>query len=277
MVPPAVAAAALATFGDTAEAVAAAFVEFNLGIIDAVAGHCAAVKPQAACYEAYGPAGWAALADTVRAAKEAGLVVIVDAKRGDIGSTAAHYRQAFFGGAPSLGGRALSAMGPDWVTVNGYLGSDNVLEMASAAPGDHGVLVLVKTSNPSSGELQDVEAHDGTVAETMARLVHRWGQGRLGECGLADIGAVVGATYPYEASGLRDVMPDALFLVPGFGTQGGDAVGAVAGRRPDGGGLLVSASRSITAAWQSTGGGAAWADASRAALDQMNAELDAAR
>ena len=173
----------------------------NRGIIEAVAGHCAAVKPQAACYEAYGAPGWAALVDTVRLAQDAGLTVIVDAKRGDIGSTSAQYRQAFFGGAPGLGeGPAPAPMAADWLTVNPYLGSDNVAEFIPDEPGVAGIFVLVKTSNPSSGELQDrrlpvAAGPDGsgdgapadgdeTVAEAVARLVHRWGAGRVGTRGL---------------------------------------------------------------------------------------------
>lgn len=277
LVPPGVAARAVERHGDTAEAVAAAFLEVNAAMITAIAGHCVAVKPQAACYEAYGVAGWATLVETVRLARAAGLVVIVDAKRGDIGSTATHYRQAFFGGAPTLGGAPFGAMTADWVTVNGYLGSDNVLEMAGPVPGRCGVLVLAKTSNTSSGELQDVVAGDGTVAEAVARLVARWGTGRVGRCGLSDIGAVVGATYPTQARVLREAMPDSLFLVPGYGAQGGAGVAAVAGARADGSGIVVSASRSITSAWIDADAPDAWVEAARDALDQMNAELDAAR
>lgn len=277
MIPPALAERALDRHGDTAEAVAAAFTEFNRGILDAVAGTCAAVKPQVACYEAYGPAGWAALADTVRHAHGLGIEVVVDGKRGDIGSTAAHYRQGFFGGAPTFGGAGHRTMPADWTTVNGYLGSDNVLEMTAAEPGEHGILVLVKTSNPSSGELQDLSTGDGTVAEVMATLVHRWGTGRAGRSGITDIGAVVGATYPSEAKALRTLMPDALFLVPGYGTQGGDAVSSLAGVRDDGRGVLVSASRSITSAWQAVEAPGDFAGAARAALEEMNTALTAAR
>jgi orotidine-5'-phosphate decarboxylase len=277
MVPPPIAEAALQRHGDTAEAVAAAFLETNVAIIGAVAGHCAAVKPQAACYEAYGAAGWHALTETVRHAKEARIEVIIDAKRGDNGATAPHYRQAIFGSAPSLTGRALTAMTADWMTVNPYLGSDNLLALAGENPGDHGLFVLVKTSNPSSGELQDVVTDDGTVAEAVARLVHGWGSGRAGRGGLSDIGAVVGATYPREAKTLRLAMPDAMFLVPGFGSQGGDAATALAGIRPDGRGVLVSSSRSIAGAWKQEATPDTWLEATRDALDVMNKELNALR
>jgi len=300
LLPPDLVARTLATHGDTAEAVGAAFVEFNTQIIAAIAGACPAVKPQAACYEAYGHAGWAALETTVATARAAGLSVIVDGKRNDIGSTAVHYRQAFFGDAPGLAGQPLSAMHADWVTVNGYLASDTVTPFLDGPAGSRGIFVLVKTSNPSSGELQDrlvtsehptaeapaSQAEPWSVADAMAALVHGWGAGRAGSSGLSDVGAVVGATYPSQAEALRTVMPDALFLVPGFGAQGASAADALAGRRPDGRGVLVSSSRGIIGAWQQAAGAPGapslagvvdWADAARSALDTMNAELDGAR
>ncbi|HSP04646.1 MAG TPA: orotidine-5'-phosphate decarboxylase [Acidimicrobiales bacterium] len=262
------------TTGGAMDAVASAFIEANQRVIDAVADRCAAVKPQAACYEAYGLAGWAALEATVRHATEAGIPVILDAKRGDIGSTAAHYGQMAFGGAPDLDGGTCAGIGADWLTVNGYLGSDGV-EPVLAAGG--GVFVLVKTSNPASGELQDVElAGGGTVADRMADRVATWGADRLGACGLSDVGAVVGATYPDHAIALRERMPDTVFLVPGYGAQGASASDAVAGRRPDGRGVLVSSSRGITGAWREAGTDDIGA-AARTALDAMNADLDAAR
>lgn len=256
------------------DAVATAFIEANQRVIDAVADRCAAVKPQAACYEAYGLAGWAALEATVRHATEAGIPVILDAKRGDIGSTAAHYGHMAFGGAPDLDGEACPGMGADWLTVNGYLGADGV-EPVLAAGG--GAFVLVKTSNPGSGELQDLELADGgTVADRMADRVAVWGADRLGGCGLSDVGAVVGATYPDHAVALRQRMPDTIFLVPGYGAQGGTARDAVAGLRADGRGVIVSSSRGITGAWRDAGTDDIGA-AARAALDAMNADLDAAR
>jgi orotidine-5'-phosphate decarboxylase len=256
------------------DAVAAAFIEANQRVIDAIAGRCAAVKPQAACYEAYGLAGWAALEATVRHASAAGIPVILDAKRADIGSTASHYGQMAFGGAPDLDGAARTGMGADWLTVNGYLGSDGV-EPVLAAGG--GVFVLVKTSNPGSGDLQDLAlAGGGTVADAMADRVAAWGADRIGSRGLSDVGAVVGATYPEHAVALRALMPDTVFLVPGYGAQGASASDAVAGVRPDGRGVLVSSSRAITGAWRDAGTEDVGA-AARAALDAMNAALDEAR
>ncbi|HEU5082734.1 MAG TPA: orotidine-5'-phosphate decarboxylase [Acidimicrobiales bacterium] len=260
-----------------AEAVATAFVEANQRVIDAVADRCAAVKPQAACYEAYGLAGWAALEATVRHAAAAGIPVILDAKRGDIGSTATHYGQMAFGGAPDLDGDPCPGMGADWLTVNGYLGRDGVDPVLESGGGRRGVFVLVKTSNPGSGELQDVGAGEGTtVADRMAERVAAWGAEHLGASGLSAVGAVVGATYPDHARALRERMPDTVFLVPGYGAQGASAADAVAGMRPDGRGVLVSSSRGITGAWQALGSDDIGAAAGQA-LDAMNADLDSAR
>lgn len=269
LLPPAVIADAVAKHGDTAAGVAAAFLAFNRGLIDAVAGHCAAVKPQLACYEAYGHLGLKAFEDTVTYARRKGVPVIADAKRGDIGSTAEHYQQAFLGSAPGLQGASIQGMGADWLTVNGYLGSDGVKPFQRDGTG---IFVLVKTSNPSSGELQDQRTESGPVMEIMASLVAGWGAPRRGACGLTDVGAVVGATYPAQAKRLRELMPDTLFLVPGYGAQGGSAHDALAGIRSDGRGVIVNSSRGIIAAWQSAKSND-WQGAARAALDAMNRDL----
>jgi orotidine-5'-phosphate decarboxylase len=269
LLPPALAAGARETETDPNRAVAAAFLGFNRGILDAIAGRCCAVKPQAACYEAYGMAGWRALADTVAYARSLGIPVIVDGKRNDIGSTAEHYAQALGGGAPGLDGAPLAGLGADWSTVNGYLGSDGVAPFLKSGAG---AFVLVRTSNPSSAELQDLPLDGGgTVAEAMARLVANWGAERRGVCGLSAVGAVVGATWPHQARAMRALMPDTIFLVPGYGAQGGSAADALAGRRSDGRGVVVNSSRGIIGAWQGKGGD--WRDAVRAALDVMNREL----
>jgi orotidine-5'-phosphate decarboxylase len=264
--------------GPGAAGVAAAFREFNEAIIDAVAGRCAAVKPQAACYEAYGSAGWAALEAAVAHAAAAGIPVILDAKRADIGSTTEHYGQMAFGGAPDLDERPVEGIGADWITVNPYLGADGVLPLLGERTA--GAFVLVKTSNRSSDDLQDVGTTSVrgsvTVAERVAGLVRGWGQDRTGTCGLSDIGAVVGATYPEHARALRERMPDTIFLVPGYGAQGADASDALAGRRDDGRGVVVSSSRAICGAWQEAGSDD-WGAAAGAALDAMNRSLDAAR
>jgi orotidine-5'-phosphate decarboxylase len=168
-------------------------------------------------------------------------------------------------------------MSADWMTVTAYLGSDTVNALAPEHAGDHGLFINVKNSNSSNVDVQAVAAGDGTVAETMARLVHRWGAGRVGQGGMSDIGAVVGATYPGEAKSLRLAMPEAMFLVPGYGTQGADATAALAGLRPDGRGVLVSNSRGITGAWKRENTPSTCLDATRDALDTMNAALNSYR
>ncbi len=274
LLPAALRQSVASSHGPGAEGVAEAFRISNVAIIDAIAGRCAAVKPQAACYEAYGAAGWRALEATVAYAQAAEIPVILDAKRGDIGSTAAHYGQMAFGGAPGLDDEPVAGIGATWLTVNPYLGVDGIDPVLADTTA--GLFVITKTSNPSSGDLQDTASADATVADTVADLVHKWGSALLGECGLSDIGAVVGATYPDHARSLRGRMPDTIFLVPGYGAQGGGAADAVAGLRTDGRGVIVSSSRGITGAWQSTGSDD-WAGAARTALDDMNRALDDAR
>lgn len=279
LLPPALRRRHLERLGPGPAAVGAAFTEFNRALIEAVAGRCAAVKPQAACYEAYGSAGFAALEATVSHAEEAGIPVILDAKRGDIGSTAAHYGQMAFGGAPGLDDTPVAGMGASWITVNPYLGADGVLPVLGERT--NGLFVLVKTSNPSSGELQDRSLADkstgapSTVADSIADLVADWGAERMGTGGLSDIGAVVGATYPDHARALRERMPDTIFLVPGYGAQGGTAADALAGARPDGRGVIVSSSRAICGAWQETGTDD-WAGAGADAVVAMNRDLERA-
>ena len=204
-----------------------ALLAFNKSILDAVADVCVAAKPQAAFYEIYGAEGFGSLIETVRYARSLGLLVIVDAKRNDIGSTAEAYAQAF-----------LDPSGPfdaDAITVNGYLGSDGVQPfMKVAAQHGRGVFVLVKTSNPSSGELQDVPTEQGQVFELMARLVDRW-----------DCEAVVGGTYPAQAARARELMPRATILVPGYGAQGATAADVAPSFRQDGSGAIVNSARGI--------------------------------
>jgi orotidine-5'-phosphate decarboxylase len=276
LIPPALREAALTRHGDTREAVAEAFWLFNQGVIDATSAHCAAYKPQLACYEAYGAAGMRCLEQTVRHAHERGVPVILDGKRNDLGSTAEHYAQGYLYQAPGLGSAQLPGTQAAWLTVNAYLGVDGVTPFRSTPP-RAGVFVLVKTSNPSSGDLQDqrMQGSDSlTVAEQMALLVARWGEGRLGACGLSDVGAVVGATYPAHAKRLRSLMPQTLFLVPGYGAQGASAADALAGARSDGSGVVVNSSRAIIGAWQQSPEAAVrWQEAARAALETMNRDL----
>ena len=274
LIPPTLAALCVSQHGDTREAVAAAFLQFNMKLLDAIAGHCAAIKPQVACYEAYGWQGMQALEASIAHARKLGIPVIVDGKRNDIGSTATHYQEAWLGQAGGLHKASVENVGAEWLTVNGYLGSDGISPFLDDN-NEHGIFVLVKTSNPSSGELQGKSCEDSTVMEQMAGLVETWGKDRVGDCGLHNIGAVVGATYPDEAKLLRTLMPGSIFLVPGYGAQGGGAADALAGIRDDGQGVLVNSSRAINGAWQADGwADDDWAGAARHALDEMNADLN---
>lgn len=221
--------------GGSESAAPASFEAFCGLILEATEGVSGIVKLQAACFERYGPEGYAALGRCADAAREAGRVVILDAKRGDIGVTARHYAAA--------GVR----LGADWITVSPYLGPETMQPYLDAGLG---IFALVRTSNPDSDRVQSARlAAEGSVAEHVARLVAALGSSRIGECGLSAVGAVVAATKPGEAAALRSLMPDQPFLMPGIGAQGGDAAEAAAALRPDAGvgagGVLPSASRSI--------------------------------
>ena len=211
--------------------------QFGKAIVDAVADTAAAIKPQLAYYELLGWEGMKCFWATCAYAKDKGLIVIADAKRGDIGSTAEAYADAFlFEDSPV-----------DAVTVNPYLGSDGVKPFIERAEkNEKGIYVLVKTSNESSGELQDLPVGDEVVHEHLAQLVESWGMHHIGpETSMSLVGAVVGATYPEELKYLRTLMPHIPFLIPGYGAQGGTAEDAKWGFLPDGTGAIVNASRSI--------------------------------
>ena len=234
-------------FGQTPRGAAWAIVEFNRLLIDAVAAHVPLVKPQSAFYEIYGSHGIAVFWETVRMAQDAGLLVIADVKRGDIGSTADAYADAFFGGAKPAETWTEASAFVDAVTINPYTGSDTILpfiKRASLRGG--GVFVLAKTSNPSSGELQDQPLFSGElVSAQVARLVDQLGLKERGGTGYSSVGAVVGATYPDDMKRLRADMPRAIFLVPGYGTQGGKGADVVHAFNADGLGAVISASRSV--------------------------------
>ena len=206
-----------------------AIERFSNGVLDAVAGVVPCIKIQAACFERYGHLGVAAMERVIARARDAGFVVIFDAKRGDIGISATHYAAG------------AAATGADWITLNGYLGEDGITPFLDAGLG---VFVLVRTSNPSGDEIQAPVCGDGTVAGLVAGMVDRLGRGN-GRSGPASVGAVVGATKPEAAATLRARMPEAPFLLPGYGAQGGGAEGVQAALDGDGGGVLVTASRSI--------------------------------
>ena len=245
---------ALKEYGKTLEAAAAAVLEYNRGLIDALCGIVPAVKPQAAYYEAFGWQGVKVLAETIAYAKEKGMFVITDGKRNDIGTTMEAYAAAHLG-KTEVEGEVLTPFGADALTVNGYLGSDGIAPVAKVCKEqDRGMFVLVKTSNPSSGELQDRVLEDGmTVYRTMGERCEEWGKELPGKYGYSGVGAVVGATYPKQLGELRKALPHTFFLVPGYGAQGGGAKDVAPAFDAKGLGAIVNASRSILCAWQKTG------------------------
>jgi orotidine-5'-phosphate decarboxylase len=224
-------------------------------LIEAVGEQCVAVKPQVACFERLGAPGWAALREVVTRAHERDLLVIADAKRGDIDVTAAAYGQAYFGATETPFGAA-EGLGADALTANPLLGTDSLQPLVDRARAHRGGLfVLVRTSNPGAADVQEQPLAGGrTVSDRLAQIVAGLGQHGFGSGGLADVGAVVGATAPERLEGLRALMPAAIFLLPGVGAQGGRIEDLAPAFAPGPGGGLVSASRSIVAAGERTGG-----------------------
>jgi orotidine-5'-phosphate decarboxylase len=255
--------------------IADTYREFCTGIIDAVADLVPVVKPQAAFFEQLGPAGMVALGQVVNHALAAGLLVIMDGKRNDIGSTAEAYADAYLGAA--------SAWRCDSLTVSPYLGDDSLQPFVDACDRTaSGVFVLVKTSNPGGGFLQDQIAGDAAIYRHVARWVTHTNASRLGIHGYGPVGAVVGATYPAQLAELRAEMPGTIILIPGFGAQGGAAQDVAGGFDQRGTGAIVNNSRHIIFAYQrkeyaETFGPARWQDAARAATEQMNEQLNAVR
>lgn len=253
---------------DPPAARAALAVSAHCGLVLAAVGeHCVAVKLQVACFERLGAHGWAALEDVVRRAREAGLLVIADAKRGDIDVTARAYAETFFGRTSTPFG-PVPGLGVDALTVNPLLGSD-ALEpfVAAARPRGGGLFVLVRTSNPGAGDIQELELSSGrgSVSEAIAAIVARLGAGGVGRRGLSDVGAVVGATAPQHLVRLRELMPQASFLLPGVGAQGGQIEDLGPAFAPGPAGGLVSVSRGIVRAHDRQGGDPAAAAAREAA------------
>ena len=251
---------------------AQAILEFNKKIIDNVYDIVPSVKVQIAYYEQYGSAGMEAFQKTCAYAKERGLVVIADAKRNDIGATASRYAAAFLGKA-EVNGNTETAFESDFLTVNGYLGSDGIVPFTDECKArDKGIFVLVKTSNPSSGELQNLKLEDGrTVYECMGDMVEQWGEGTVGQYGYSAVGAVVGATYPEEAKVLRKRLPHTFFLVPGYGAQGANAEMLKNCFDKRGLGGVVNNSRGILCAYKKRGG--TFFEAARAACLDMKQDL----
>jgi orotidine-5'-phosphate decarboxylase len=240
---------------DPAQRAADAVRAHCLMVIDAAGDQCVAVKPQVACFERLGAPGWAALRDVVTAAQERGLLVIADAKRGDVDITARSYGQAFFGETETPFG-AVPGLGADALTVNPLLGADALMPLVEAARARAGGLfALVRTSNPGAADVQELRLADGgSVTDALAALVGELGAGGVGPAGLSDVGAVVGATAPEWLQALRGAMPHAVFLLPGVGAQGGRVEDLAPAFAPGRAGGLVAASRGIVYAYERIGG-----------------------
>ena len=256
------------TFEDVAERV----LEFNKKVIDSVCDIVPSVKVQIAYYEMYGVAGMKAYYETLKYAAQKGLVVIADAKRNDIGSTASCYAKAFLGETQVNDG-VISAFPSDYVTVNGYLGSDGIIPFVEQCEKyDKGIFVLVKTSNPSGAEIQNMVLDNGKpMYEYVGGLVEKWGESTIGKYGYSAVGAVVGATHPTEAARLRKVLPHTFFLIPGYGAQGGNAEMLKSCFGANGLGGVVNNSRGILCAYKKNGG--TYYDAAREACIAMQKDL----
>ena len=267
---------AFAEYGETLEGAAEAIWQFNKEIVDKTYDLIPAVKPQIAMYEQFGLPGLAAFKKTVDYCKEKGLVVIGDIKRGDIGSTSAAYAVGHIGKV-KVGSKTYAPFDEDFVTVNPYLGSDGVNPFLDVCKEEKkGIFVLVKTSNPSSGEFQDQKIDGRPLYELVGEKVAAWGSEVMGD-EYSYVGAVVGATYPEMGKVLRKVMPKAYILVPGYGAQGGKGKDLVHFFNEDGLGAIVNSSRGIIAAYKqekyANYGEEAFADASRAAVEDMVADI----
>lgn len=279
-VPKQIQKAAFEEFGETLEGAAEAIWQFNKGIVDAACDLIPAVKPQIAMYEQFGIPGMVAFQKTVAYCKEKGLIVIADIKRGDIGSTSAAYAVGHLGKVP-VGSKSYAVFDEDFATVNPYLGSDGVkpfLEVCKEQ--DKGIFVLIKTSNPSSGEFQDQKVDGVPLYELVGRKVAAWGE----ECmdgDYSNVGCVIGATYPEMGKIMRQKLPKSYILVPGYGAQGGTAKDLAVYFNEDGLGAIVNSSRGIIAAWQKEEyakfGEEHYAEASRQAVIDMIEDINSAR
>ena len=273
---------AFAEFGETLEGAAEAIWQYNKAIVDAIYDLVPAVKPQIAMYEQFGLPGLSAFYKTVQYCKEKGLIVIGDIKRGDIGSTSEAYAVGHLGKV-QVGSRSYYGFDEDFVTVNPYLGSDGVNPFIKVCKEEKkGIFVLVKTSNPSSGEFQDrqiADAGNRPLYEVVGEQVAKWGETHMGDT-YSYVGAVVGATYPEMGRVLRKIMPKSYILVPGYGAQGGKGADLVHFFNEDGLGAIVNSSRGIIAAYQQEKyarfGAENFADASRAAVLDMKEDIEQA-
>mgnify|MGYP002562385628 CR=1 FL=1 len=270
---------AFAEFGETLEGAAEAIWQYNKAIVDAIYELVPAVKPQIAMYEQFGLPGLSAFYKTVQYCKEKGLVVIGDIKRGDIGSTSAAYAVGHLGHV-QVGSKKYAGFDEDFATVNPYLGSDGVKPFIDVCKEENkGLFILVKTSNPSSGEFQDRVIDGRPLYEWVGEKVAQWGEDHMGK-EYSYIGAVVGATYPEMGKVLRKIMPKSYILVPGYGAQGGKGADLVHFFNEDGLGAIVNSSRGIIAAYQQEKyarfGAENFADASRAAVLDMKEDIEQA-
>ena len=271
--------AAFKEYGETLEGAAEAVWQYNKQIVDAVYDLIPAVKPQIAMYEQFGIEGLKAYKKTIEYCKEKDLVVIGDVKRGDIGSTSAAYATAHLGKV-TVGSKQYSLFDEDFATVNPYLGSDGIKPFIDVCKEENkGLFILVKTSNPSSGEFQDRLIDGRPLYEHVGEMVSKWGEEHMGE-NYSYIGAVVGATYPEMGKVLRKVMPKSFILVPGYGAQGGKGADLVNYFNEDGLGAIVNSSRGIIAAYKqekyASFGELNYADASRQAVKDMIEDINSA-
>lgn len=262
--------------GETLEAAADAIFEFNKKIVDAVYDLIPAVKPQIAMYEQFGIPGLMAFKKTLDYCHDKGLLVIGDAKRGDIGSTSTAYAIGHIGKV-KVGSTEIAPFDEDFLTINPYMGSDSVVPFVEECKKyDKGLFILVKTSNPSSGEFQDQKVGKKAVYELVGKKVDEWGA-ELVKNGYSDVGAVVGATYPEMGEVLREIMPKAYILVPGYGAQGGTAAELKSFFNKDGLGAIVNSSRGIIAAFKQEKyaeyGAEGFAEAARAAVIDMKNDI----
>ncbi len=267
-------------YGKTLEGAAQAILEFNKGIIDSTYDLIPAVKPQIAMYEQFGLPGLVAFSETVKYAKSKGLVIIGDVKRGDIGSTSESYAIAHLGSI-DIGGEKIKVFDEDFATVNPYLGSDGITPFTDVCKKEgKGIFILVKTSNPSSGEFQDKDMEGKPLYEHVGAKVDEWGKDLIGKCGYSSVGAVVGATYPEVGKVMRRVMPNTYILVPGYGAQGGKGKDLVHFFNEDGLGAIINSSRGIIAAYKNDAyskyGEEGYADAARQAVIDMREDIEAA-
>ena len=279
LIPAVIRARAFRKFGRSLEGAAAAALEFSRAFIDIVAPHVPAIKPQIAFFEQFGWPGFRAYCEAVVHAKKRGLLVIGDVKRGDIGTTMAAYADAHLG-CVKVDGKMCAPIGADAITVTAYVGSDILAPFADyLAKKGKGIFVLVRTSNPSARDLQDIASKGERVYEIMARLVSGWGAPYVGRTGYSAVCAVVGGTDPKAAARLRQLMPRTIFLVPGLGAQGATSQDVKVCFKKDGSGAVVASSRAINFAytlppWKDLYGEKKWERAVEEAAIAVNKELN---